>query len=930
MIKDIEKNIELINKALKWADNYQKDIFPRQDLKKYRRELRNIRFAFEENCSIAAYGQSQVGKSYLMSSLLSTADAPFVITNQGKEYSFINDINGSGAKMSEMESTGIITRFTNRKVSSQPDKIRVRTLSIVDIILMLTDSYYSDVKGENMQSETINNQLAQLSSIWTNNSTRQEYITEDDIYDIGDYIKNNLVQRANAIHNSYFIREISEHIAYIPVDRWSDVFSLLWNGNAELSRLFIALINAYQQIHFHSEVYLPFNSVLREKGTLLDIRWLDHIFDGEAIDNIVNVEKVTSVYDSKGVLLCDIHKSFMSALMAEITLTLPDSLVEDRAFLKKMDLLDFPGARARGSFKESEIEKALPEMLRRGKVSYLFNKYSQAMRISSVLFCHHQNQKSESSVTDSIDTWISKNIGETPAKRASMLNRTNGIAPIFFVATKFNADLKKVDTDAPGKSLAEHWGRFDTVIPELIGTKQWFKDFVTIGGQFRTSAFQNIYPLRSFSWSKDQWLFDGYSENEPKSPERSLHIDPSFPNYFDELKKSFLEHSFVKTHFSNPEQTWNDVATVNNDGSKRIIEKLDAISQVLDQARFERYHEHLISIKETIIKQLSLHHISEDIEQQNNKVRTIIGDTRMSVLTNVGAKPEVFGNIIDQLMIPTHLLRDAAYDIFVRHTIVPRDFGPIQLMRTNLQIDLSLGREANIERMLYFFMCDDESMLREKLSSQGISLDDLLTDSDEITSTESGVVTEQIVKIWYDYISQQVQPLSRLIAHPDEVVFMLQSLFERLNVKRTLFDRIKQYEKTFNKQILHVAVADVASLLLNNFVSTVGIDYMDSKTRESILEKAQIIHIKIDVPMDVHSNNTPSSIASALDVFEQATDLNRTPIEILTQLPFWANFKKWCSLVEMGFVCTSDVVKCDPRCNNEIKQIIDGCTPLYI
>lgn len=41
----------------------------------------------------------------------------------------------------------------------------------------------------------------------------------------------------------------------------------------------------------------------------------------------------------------------------------------------------------------------------------------------------------------------------------------------------------------------------------------------------------------------------------------------------------------MQRHFANPEQTWNDVATINNDGSKAIIRNLDAIASVLEDAR---------------------------------------------------------------------------------------------------------------------------------------------------------------------------------------------------------------------------------------------------------------------------------------------------------------------------------------------------------
>ena len=93
MTKDIIANIDVIKQSIAWADKYGKDSFPREVFKNYRRKLKRIAEALSENCSAAAYGESQVGKSYLMSSLLSTPDTTFVIENNGKRYSFIDEIN---------------------------------------------------------------------------------------------------------------------------------------------------------------------------------------------------------------------------------------------------------------------------------------------------------------------------------------------------------------------------------------------------------------------------------------------------------------------------------------------------------------------------------------------------------------------------------------------------------------------------------------------------------------------------------------------------------------------------------------------------------------------------------------------------------------------------------------------------------------------
>ena len=98
-IHNVDKQIEVINSALLWAEKYRPNTFQFDELKKHRRKLKKIRFALAENCSAAAFGESQVGKSYVMSSLLSTEKSQFRVSD-GKEgsYSFIDELNPSGGK----------------------------------------------------------------------------------------------------------------------------------------------------------------------------------------------------------------------------------------------------------------------------------------------------------------------------------------------------------------------------------------------------------------------------------------------------------------------------------------------------------------------------------------------------------------------------------------------------------------------------------------------------------------------------------------------------------------------------------------------------------------------------------------------------------------------------------------------------------------
>ncbi len=286
MIKDIDENIDIINHSVEWADKYNQDSFPRSEMKTLRRELRKYRSSLSERCSAAAYGESQVGKSYLISSLLSSPEQPFVITNAGKEYSFIDDINPSGGQTAKTESTGVITRFTmSQKERNKPGLVRIKTLSVVDIVLMLADSYYNDVDIDPDRVIGINKELDSLSLVWNNAEKQQQYISEDDILDIRDYMHDVIGNNSSSVTQSDFFKRVGQKIQFIPSEKWGDVFSLLWNKNEGLTKLFCLLINEYKKFGFRTDIYVPFSAVLREKGSLLDVSWLNRTCGEEKIKN---------------------------------------------------------------------------------------------------------------------------------------------------------------------------------------------------------------------------------------------------------------------------------------------------------------------------------------------------------------------------------------------------------------------------------------------------------------------------------------------------------------------------------------------------------------------------------------------------------------------------------------------------------------------
>lgn len=936
MLQDIKKNQELIEKSVAWADKYHKDAFPREVFKNYRRKLKRISEALSENCSAAAYGESQVGKSYLMSSLLSSPESPFVIYNKGTAYSFIDEINSSGGENTKKETTGVITRFTIRQTNTKmKDFVKVKNLSIVDIILLLTDSYHNDVRidQENvLLHDNINLILNQISDSWADPKYIQNIITEDDVRDICDYAKEVIGTSAVNVSRSDFCKIIPNVIQHVKYDSWVNIFGLLWNNNPELNRLFNSLVNEYNKLNFQTDVYVPFEAVMRKNGTLLNIEWLDSVCGVHK--DMSDYEKYTDVYDENGDILAKgFSKAFLSALIGEITFVLPETIANERRFLNKIDLLDFPGARSREKLKEQELGTVLPIVLRRGKVAYLFNKYSRSLKISSVLFCHHNDMKTEPSIGSTISYWVDSNIGDSPEIRAQMLRKTNGIAPLFMICTKFNIDLEKAKLDTPEnkQKLDSHWARFNTTIPEIIKQEKWFEDWVPTGGVFPSKVFQNIYLLRDFYYSRKNQVFDGYDEKEGKT-ESSIHYHADYPDYFTDLCDSFCQNTFVKRHFANPNQSWQDVATVNNDGSKSIIRNLDAIAEVLDSARREKYLGELSEIRNDIYKRLSVHYESDDKEENNKRVRKITGDIKLKTELAFGERPELFGQIIDGLMLSSADLRSIAYDIIVRHIEEPKIVSSVKLIRAFCGIDTSASKESNVKRLCERYMKTEKEII-EYLAESGLTIEDVVSDDTELLATVPDIIAKHIIEYWNNHINEQVSDLSEVLPHSDQIAFMLTSLLGKLGVKKYIADKIHGYYSIFDKDSLPNAIADYASLTLNNFVSTAGRMYMKEPEINYVADKAKACHLDIDLSSSVSSSKVKRqpllNVLSALDRSRNEINGGRIDMETLQMLPFWDSYQRWENFITIGLLYASDISNVDPVENAAVKELMDSCNELY-
>ena len=952
MIDNINKYLGLIERFLKWVDETEKMKGAKGELAHseavaLRRVFKKKKYALEGNPCVAVFGQSQVGKSYLIDALLSDTDKGkvFCISDpeSGKSYKFKDELNPSGGGS---ESTAVVSRFASDYESTNPNyPIKAILLSPADIVLVLCDSYYKDVKRDDVvKQEEIDAHLRESKNRYLASSNRQSSFTEDEVCDILEYLQ---LEFSAEIHEKYrtYLTVVSTFVERVPANEWNDVFSLLWNNDPKYSALFEKIISAYESLGFAKELYLPIEAVLRENGTLLDVEILKGI--SQSVSN-TKIKHTTSVLVKNGQnerIIPDYPKASLSALIAELVFSLPEETRQMKDFLvkNKTDLLDFPGARARKTTPAKNIsDNGMWEFYLRGKVSYLFNKYSLFEKISMLFFCAKHEQPTERAMPELLAPLVKRVVGDTPESREEHISRIGNISPLFIIGTFFNVNLaydsnkdviSKVNTaDDP---LTERWvQRFDKSLNQLVDPDayDWFNNWTK-----SKPYFNNIFLLRDFGYSSGS--FTGYCKDPFNSEEHDVKDPDTFPNFREKLRQSFLDYPFVKQHFEDPGESWDEAATVKKDGTKLIIRKLTIASENINPARMEKIRKEVVDIFQETIKLFYENYDNPEKTKQLKNALDKAGDVRLNLAAAFGRNPYFFGKMMREMM----LTNSDVYDFYKKamhgiesHEVKNLDkYEAIRLILPELDSDNDFM--FKLEALLKHLKKQIEDKTPEEWEDYFKKeydwvLKDLFESKKERIKSRSKLLVEALANYWLkEYLPGKQTVLSVILpkSHYDNLLEMLEKLFVKLQMTTTISERIRRYVDGYrNTEEIFEMISDISTEMINRFVGTVGTDYYKDFNYEDLEEASKNIDgLSWERPELHYGGNNRDEVARLIDQMGNLPELlNKKPIpDEVKRLPIYRNFIEWYNRIDAGFVTASGVPSYDPIANEKLGKIIAEC-----
>ena len=588
-----------------------------QMMRRGTRRARRLERAARSPMSVSVFGPSQAGKSFLVSVLARPEDGRLVGAYDGGALDYIREVNPEG----EGESTGLVTRFTMRRPETPAGfPVPLTLLSEADLVRILVNSFFNDGDESEVPPDA-GEMSAHLDAYKAKASDPTPGLTEDEVFEIGEYIENVFRKSAYAAALKPFWDEAARIAPCLGPEDRAGFFGILWGGHDAFGELYIQLAYALGDLGHAGEVFAEASALTPREESIIDVKTLRGL---RGADVGPEVRVVTA--EGREVRM---ERAELCALAAELVFPMQEQPSE---LFSRTDLLDFPGARNR--FEEplsktlGNLDKNLHELLLRGKVAYLFDRYVETQEITSMLLCVPGSNMETLDLPGLVDTWIALTHGSTPAERA----RTDCV--LFFVLTKF--DMQLTDSAAEGGDVTRFERRMKASLLERFGRGQdgWVEEWAP--GQ----PFENCYWLRNPNYFVDG-LID-YDENR-----RETRIRPDKQERIAELKAGCLAADPVQRHFREPEAAWDAALSLNDGGVTYLTESLARVCK--PDAKLNQIAVQLDQIREGLVQAIRPFHVADDMEtrlaEKQAAASAVIDDLEVAL------DQHRFGAVLSALMV---------------------------------------------------------------------------------------------------------------------------------------------------------------------------------------------------------------------------------------------------------------------------------------
>ena len=512
----------------------------------------------------AVYGPSQVGKSLFVGQVLRPHSESYCPLGGDETHgepayfqdlSFDNDLN---PQCGSNEATALVTRFTTKDrigASVSPDyPVMVRALTRVEWIRVLARGFHVECKTPDRawRGAELEELFEDLGRDFAGEKVDRKW--RMDLLDAFSYMRNvdrRGFQAKEAILNGLLSRYPLTEEGYVATaaalfwDNWQSLTNLFMKINTFLTRITLgdhdpAIFTHWAGVRFLLDSQRAKVHERRTSKVWQTVDWSDMY--------LVEKEKYYVLDYRPGSGMGTEELETIQGGMLELAMPiLPHRLTDDwRRVIEQMDFLDVPGMRAgrqgaeQGKRTSADSVEEQMEIVKRGKVAYLFERYTEELQIQTLLLLSRGgNLEVTSQMKHHIDKWGRARYGEK-----SWPLRVRDEVPALFVG------LTGIDEEFRNRDEYADKGLYENRLGQLVDALgSVMNDF---GG--RGKPFTNVYPIRyPGTWDTDQ-------------PQRQ----EGDPEKWARARNAFLQSEMVKQYMRAPEQRW-ETAMRDDDGGLSLI-----------------------------------------------------------------------------------------------------------------------------------------------------------------------------------------------------------------------------------------------------------------------------------------------------------------------------------------------------------------------
>ena len=954
MVQEINKQIEAINKSLDWIKKNKPEQYEQKfiHLIECRKELKKVAAAAINNPGIAAFGKSQVGKSYLISCLLQDNGQPFMVTAGEEKYNFVRDINPPSEEGGGRESTGVVSRFSSFKRRegdySQNFPVMVNAFSLTDVILILSDSYYNDLSERSSHSDNeIETLCDQITETYRGKTVMENpVIGADDVLYMKDYFKKHCSE-AQSINRSAFFDRVALIIDRVPTSEYMNIFSNLWYRNPHITNLYNVLYDVLRTFGFARNIYLPIDSVLHnsvKENTIMSVQCLNQILDDQST-------YTTDVYLKEGNQFTkrasNFSKSAICGICSEVIFKIEESFLSSKShydfshigsdvaaklthddiemeMLRDNDLLDFPGARSRLELNEVKLSDkgTLLNCFLRGKVAYLFNKFNEELGINILLYSHHNKDNDVTYLYKLVEEWVSTYVGATPEERRKKLETTE-VSPLFYIGTMFNLDMQLgvENTKPTDESIHQRWkGRFETVMNRQCFNRDvvdWLKNWTREG-----ENFQNSYMLRDYKFSGTKaGLYKGFTEN---GRETDLIMSE---DYYQQMRKTFIENEFSKQYFADPALSWDVVASMNNDGSLWVMQNLDKVAKRMDSARDQQFES---IVKKNIQRVLSImkeFHVSEDADELLKKSIRKANQVIREMDFTCNEDSYFFGHLLQSLELTETKSLQVIHELIqsgeLSEKIHDTTNYEIIMKRCGHELKACKSDSERWQVLMDYYVLDSQEEAEAYLQRHNVEYKKLFSGTFK-KKLNSVIIADKVYNLWKNQIKSLEFMNQMTNDHKfdkDVMADLVDGIVEtsrKLGLEDRLADTIAEYVNvvavfTINESL----IADILASSINSFVIDLGYHLLDADE----VAKARQIAERRHLPVFEYIEKTRPSTFEEEELTAMFDELTSNPKAMTSA--FENNYYSWLEYMYVSFITHQNIPDYDHEANEQLTKIIN-------